>query len=177
MRSCLSFFQVALAILLALSAPLAWCQPPKALPTGKIDVRVLHAIHEPEESSVSYVTIAVTVRSASTPFVIPNCPQSSDQKAFCLASLRRANGKAVRVRKGLAATLGIEDPSTWKPIQVPPNSNVDFEFSIDMGLLKVRPGEQVRLAFGVWPDEESMKDLKRAITLVTPVFRIPVKPE
>jgi hypothetical protein len=46
-----------------------------------------------------------------------------------------------------------------------------------MGLLDVRPGQNVQLAFWIWPDGESMKDLKRGTMVLTPVFRIPVKPE
>ena len=159
------------------SAYLGLCQSQSSLPIGKIDVRFLHAIHEPEESSVSYVTIAVTVRSAGTSLVIPNCSESADQKSFCDASLRRANGKAVRVRKGLMATLGMEDPSTWRPIRLPPDSESEFEYSIDMGLLDARPGQLVRLAIGIWRDEDSMRDSRQAITVLTPVFRIPDKPE
>ena len=158
-------------------ASLVLCQSQDPLPTGKIDVRVLHAIHEPEETSVSYVTIAVTVRSAGKPFVIPNCSEPADRNSFCFATLRRANGRAVRVRKGLEATLGFEDPSTWKPVRVLVDGEVEFEFSIDMGLLDVRPGQQVRLSFGIWRDEDSMRDSRQAITILTPVFRIPDKPE
>ncbi len=75
------------------------------------------------------------------------------------------------------ATLGFEDPSTWKPVRVPPDGDSEFEFSIDMGLLNVRPGQKVRLAFGIWGNEESMKHPQQAITVLTPVFRIPDKPE
>jgi len=153
------------------------CQSPATVTTGQIGVRVTHAIHEQEESTVSYVTIAVTIRSTEQPFVVPNCSTSSDEKTFCLAWLRRANGKPIGVRKGLSASLGVEDASTWRPVRLPPNSNNEFEFSIDMGLLRVRPGQPLILAFGIWPDEESMTDPKKMITVITPMFRIPEKPE
>jgi hypothetical protein len=147
------------------------------LTTGKIDVRILNAIHEPEESSVSYVAISVVIRGNGTSFVIPTCAESGNQPAFCMASLRQMNGKAVPPRKGLAATLGFEDPSSWKATQVPANGQVDLQFPIDMGLLHLRPGDTVRLAFWIWPDAESMKDLKLATEVLTPTFRIPVKPD
>jgi hypothetical protein len=167
-----------LLICLASSSRFALCQSQTILTTGTVDVRILNAIHEPEESSVSYVTVAVTVRSAGTPFVIPTCTESGAPPYFRMASLRRANGKAVPVRKGLEATLGFEDQGSWKPVQVPANGGaVDFQFSIDMGLLDVRPGERVRLAFWIWPDSESMKDLKRGKMALSPVFRIPVRPD
>jgi len=75
------------------------------------------------------------------------------------------------------ASLGVEDQSFWKPVLVPSNSAVDFQFSIDIGLLDVRPGEAVRLAFWIWPDSESMKDSKRGTKVFTPVFRIPARPD
>jgi hypothetical protein len=95
-----------------------------------------------------------------------------------MASLRRQNGKTVPVRKGLAATLGFENESLWKPVQVSSNgAPIEFGFSIDMALLTVRPGELVRLAFWIWPDADSMKDSKKATKVLTPVFRIPLKPD
>jgi hypothetical protein len=147
-----------------------------ALPTGRIDVRILNAIHEPEESAVSYVTVEVTIRSSGEAFVIPNCAEAAEKRVFCMSSLQRANGKTVGVRKGLAATLGFEAQEYWKALTVPANSETDFQFSIDMGLLNVRPGEPVRIAFWIWPNAESMKDFKRGTEILTPVFRIPLKP-
>ncbi len=147
------------------------------LSAGKIDIRVLHAIHEAEESTVSYVTVLVTVRSGGIPFVVPGCSGYAGEPVLCMASLRRSRGKAVPVRKGLAATLGFEDAKSWNPTVVPANGEADLQFSIDMGLLDVRPGEAVRLAFWIWTDGESMKDLKRGKMVLSPVFRIPVKPE
>jgi hypothetical protein len=94
-----------------------------------------------------------------------------------MASLRRLNGKAVPVRKGLEATLGFEDPNSYKPALVPADGEIDLQFSIDLGLLSVQPGDTVRLAFWIWPDAESMKDFKLATEVLTPAFRIPVKPD
>jgi len=159
------------------SGTFAQSQPPTNLSIGKIDVRVLNAIHEPEESSVSYVAISVVIRGNGTSFVIPICTESGRRPLFCMASLRQLNGKAVLPRKGLEATLGFEDPSSWKATLVPANGQVDLQFSIDMGLLRVRPGHAVRLAFWIWPDVESMKDLKLATEVLSPAFRIPVKPD
>jgi hypothetical protein len=158
-------------------APSALSQPQTTLTTGKIVVRILNAIHEPEESSVSYVKIEVTIPSAQEAFVIPNCAEAREEKVFCMSSLQRANGKTVPVRKGLAATLGFEGPEYWKATVVPANSETTFQFSIDMGLLDVRPGERVRLAFWIWPDAESMRDFKRGTMVLSPVFRIPTKSE
>jgi len=172
MRSRLLLWLV-LPICMTGSAPHGLCQSQTPFPMGKIDVQVLHAIHEPEVSAVSYVTIAVTIRSAGNPLLSQTAQKSPDRKSFCFASLRRANGKAIRVRKGLEATLGFEDSNTWKPVRVPPDGESEFQFSIDMGLLDVRPRQQVRLAIGVWRDEDSMRDPQQAITVLTPVFRIP----
>jgi hypothetical protein len=149
----------------------------EVLAAGKIDVRVLHAIHEAEESTVSYVTVLVTVRSGGVSFVVPTCSGYEREPVFCMASLRRSNGTAVPVRKGLAATLGLEDAKSWNPTRVPANGETDLQFSIDMGLLDVRPGEAVRVAFWIWTDGESMKDPKRGKMVLSPMFRIPVKPE
>ncbi len=167
----------AVLILAASASNTAQSRPQEVLPTGKIDVRVLHAIHEAEESSVSYVTVLVTVRSSGVPLVVPSCSGYAREPIFCMASLRRPNGKAVPVRKGLAASLGSEDPKSWNPTLVPANGEADLQFSIDMGLLDLRPGESVRLAFWIWPDGESMKDLKRGKMVLSPMFRIPVRPE
>lgn len=161
----------------AAAAISAQSKPQEVLATGKIDVRVLHAIHEPEESSVSYVTVLVVIRGGEASFVIPSCPGYAREPVFCMASLRRSSGAAVPVRKGLAASLGFEDPQSWNPTVVPVNGEADLQFSIDMGLLDVRPGEAVRLAFWIWTDGESVKDVKRGKMVLTPVFRIPVKPE
>ena len=169
---------VSTALIFAASAALsAQTKPQEGLAVGKIDVRVLHAIHEAEESTVSYVTVLVTVRSNGVPFVVPSCTGYAREPVFCMASLRRSRGKAVPVRKGLEATLGFEDPKSWNPTVVPANGAADLQFSIDMGLLDVRPGEAVRLAFWIWTDAESMKDPKRGKMLLSPVFRIPFKPE
>jgi hypothetical protein len=167
----------ALSILTASSSSVAQSQGPSSLSTGKIDVRVLHAIHEPEEATVSYVSVGVTIRSAGDPFVVPKCSESGRPQIFCMASLQRANGKVVPVRKHLAATLGFLVPEYWKAVHIPANGETDFQFSIDMGLLDVHPGDKVRLAFWTWPDDESMKDEKQGKMIFTPVFRIPLKPE
>lgn len=82
------------------------------------------------------------------------------------------------MRKGLEATLGYENESLWKPVQLSASGvPIEFQFSIDMGLLAIRPGEAVRIAFWIWPNTESMKDLKMSNMVLTPVFRIPTKPE
>lgn len=167
----------AVLIFAASTALSAQTEPQDGLTAGKIDVRVLHAIHEAEESTVSYVTVLVTVRSGGVPFVVPTCSGYAREPVFCMASLRRSSGKAVPVRKGLPATLGFEDPKSWNPTVVPANGAVDLQFSIDMGLLDVRPGEAVRLAFWIWTDAESMKDTERGKMVLSPVFRIPLKPE
>jgi hypothetical protein len=159
------------------SGAFAQAQHPANLRTGRIDVRILNAIHEPEDSSVSYVTLSVVIRGSERPFVIPSCTESGNSPVFCMASLRRLNGKAFPVRKGLEATLGFEDPNSWNATLVPTNGQVDLSFSIDMGLLRVRPGDRVRLAFWIWPDAESLKDFKLATEVLTPAFRIPVKPD
>jgi len=155
----------------------AHCQPAKSGLAPNIELRVLHAIHEPEESSVSYVTVAVKVRSAGSPLVIPNCSDSSDKKIFCVATLRRANGRLISVRRGLMATLGADDTNNWKSVDVRSDNYVEFEVSIDMGLLNAHPGESVRIAFGAWPEEEPTKDSKHLQTVLTPTFRIPVTAE
>ena len=173
----LLLFAAALVGFVEFSETLAQGQPQTVLTTGKIDVQVLHAIHEPEESSVSYVTLSVVIRGGGRPFVIPSCRESWSLPIFCMASLRRLNGKAVPVRKGLEATLGFEDPNSYKPALVPADGEIDLQFSIDLGLLSVRPGDTVRLAFWIWPDADSMKDLKLATEILTPAFRIPVKPD
>jgi len=165
---------IALLTAVAFSPHSVLCQRHTTLRTGNVDVRILNAIHEPEEATVSYVRVGVTIRGADVPFVIPRCSDSENAHGFCMALLCRSNGKVVPVRKGLEATLGFENESLWKPVEVPPNGTVDFQFSVDMGLLSVRPGEEVRLAFWIWPDGESMKDLKRATKVLSPVFRIPV---
>jgi hypothetical protein len=162
---------------IAFTTSSAQTQSQTTLTTGKIDVQILNAIHEPEESAVSYVTVEVTIRSAGEAFVIPNCAEATEKRVFCMSSLQRANGKTVPARKGLSATLGFEAPEYWKPHAVPAGSQTDFQFSIDMGLLNVRPGESVRIAFWIWPDAGSMKDWKRGTKVFTPVFRIPVKPD
>ena len=173
-----SIFCFALAMLFALSSTAeARCQPKKSALAPNIELRVMHAIHEPEESSVSYVTVAVKVRSAGSPLVIPNCSDSSDKKIFCFATLRRANGRFVSVRRGLMATLGADDTNNWKSVDVRSDNYVEFEVSIDMGLLNAHPGESVRIAFGAWPEEEPTKDSKHLQTVLTPAFRIPVMPE
>jgi hypothetical protein len=159
------------------TAILAQSKPQEVPSAGKIDVRVLHAIHEPQEVSVSYATVLATVRGGGVPFVVPSCSGYTRQPVFCMASLRRSNGKAVPVRKSLAATLGYEDPKSWNPTVVPANGEADLQFSIDMGLLDVRPGEMVRLAFWIWADIESLKDPERGKMVLSPVFRIPAKPE
>jgi hypothetical protein len=168
---------MALLICISFSGLPASSQAEAAVTTGEVDVRILNAIHEPEESAVSYVTVSVTARSTDKSFVIPNCAESTGKNVFCMALLQRPNGKIVPARKGLAATLGFEAPEYWKATVVPANSETSFEFSIDMGLLDVRPGEKVRLAFWIWPDRTSMKDEKRGEMVLTPVFRIPVKPD
>ena len=174
-RSILCF---ALGMLFALTHSVdAHCQPGMTALTPNIELRVLHAIHEPEESSVSYVTVAVKVRSAGSPFVIPNCSDSSDKKIFCFATLRKANGRLIRVRRGLMATLGADDTNNWKSVDVRSDDYVEFEVSIDMGLLNAHPGESVRIAFGAWPEEEPTKDSKHLQTVLTPAFRIPITAE
>jgi hypothetical protein len=177
LRLRLLLFAATLVAFVEFSGPIAQGQPQTSLTTGKINVRVLHAIHEPEESSVSYVMLSVLIRGGGAPFVIPSCRESWSPPVFCMASLRRLKGKAVPVRKGLEATLGFEDPKSYKPVLVSADGEVDLQFAIDLGLLNVRPGELVRLAFWIWPDAESMKDLKLATEVLTPPFRIPVKPD
>lgn len=165
-------------LILAASAAVSAQSKTQRFPaTGKIDVRVLHAIHEPEESTVSYVTTSVTIRSDEVSFVVPTCSGDEREPVFCMASVRRSNGKAVPVRKGLSATLGVEDAKSWKPIVVAKNGAIELQFSIDLGLLDVRAGEAVRLAFWIWPDVESLKDPNKGKMVLSPVFRIPVKPE
>jgi len=169
---------VSAAVLFAASAAVsAQSEPQKVLTIGKIEVRVLHAIHEPEEPTVSYVTVLVTIRSGGVSFVVPSCSGDAHEPVFCMASLRRSNGKVVPVRKNLEATLGFDDPKSWNATMVPANGEAELQFSIDMGLLDVRPGEAVRLAFWIWADGESMKEPKRGEMVLSPVFRIPVKPE
>lgn len=171
------FFAIAALMGIAFSPFGVQCQPATTLATGKIDVRILNAIHEPEEAaSVSYVRVAVTIRGGKVPFVVPRCSDSETAHGFCMASLCKSNGKVVPVRKSLAATLGFDNESLWKPVDVAPNGTVEFEFSIDMGLLSVRPVEDVRLAFWIWPDGASMKNMKRGTKVFTPVFRIPPTP-
>jgi hypothetical protein len=172
-----SCFSIAVITAVAFCPYTVQCQPHTTLRTGKIDVRILNAIHEPEEAAVSYVRVAATIRSADVPFVVPQCSDAENAHGFCMALLCRSNGKVIPVRKGLEATLGFDDESLWKPVELPPNGTVEFQFSVDMGLLSVRPGEEVRIAFWIWPDGESMKDLKRATKVLTPVFRIPVNPD
>lgn len=174
------FLRVAttLLILVQFAAPSGRSQPQSPITPGKIDVKILHAIHEPEETAISYVTVSVTVRSAGTSFVVPTCSEDVEKPGFCMASLRRSNGRVVPVRKGLEATLGYENESLWKPVQLSASGvPIEFQFSIDMGLLAIRPGEAVRIAFWIWPNTESMKDLKMSNMVLTPVFRIPTKPE
>jgi len=75
------------------------------------------------------------------------------------------------------ATLGADDTNNWKSVDVRSDNYVEFEVSIDMGLLNAHPGESVRIAFGAWPEEEPTKDSKHLQTVLTPTFRIPVTAE
>src|SRR5581483_6395549 len=77
----------ALPIFMACFPNIALGQPQSTPAIGKIEVAILNAIHEPEESSVSYVTLSVTVWGAGTSLVIPTCAEAGEKNIFCVASL------------------------------------------------------------------------------------------
>jgi hypothetical protein len=167
-------FVTALALLVFTTS--TWGQPLHKLHAESVDLQLISAYQNPDNPNDLIVTVRVTIHAAGQLLVVPNCSEkSTDPRFFCMALLRRKNGKTIKVRRGLAATLGVENPDIWKPVTIARGAEDSFLFSCSTGLLDVKPGEPVRVAFEVWPNAESVKDWKLATTLMSPVFRCPSK--
>lgn len=152
-------------------------QAPAKIRTERVDAQVEKVTVNPDDENDLIVSVEVTIRAGDQSLVIPNCAEGEDRpKGFCIAQLARANGRIVRVRKGLMATLGVEGEEKWKPVTVSPDGTESFRFGFSTRLLDVRAGEPLGVKFQVWRDAQSMRDWRSATTLSSPVFRCPSKP-
>ena len=165
----------------ALAALLAVCgmgccfsQRPGRVTPARVEVQVVQITADPEEPRDRLVTVRVTVYAGDRSLVIPNCAEAAGaDRVFCSAQLANKYGRGIRVRKGLMASLGLENPDKWKPVTLGRGGSGYFLFGFSTEMMDVRKGEPVRIRFQAWPDAESMHDWSKAKDLLSPVFRCP----
>jgi len=166
---------LAIGVLCAIGVALSG-QNPTGLRAGSIEVKLIGAHVNPDDDHDLMVSVLVTIRAADQTLVIPTCADDIARSAFfCVAGIVGANGKSIGVRKGLAASLGVEPEDRWQAISIAPGTQRTFTFTYSTRLMDVRAGQPLRIWFDVWPSPESMKEQKSSAHLLSPVFRNPSK--
>jgi len=165
-----------MALLPALISPNSGsCQAISHPLADAVSAEIVSAKPNPDDPSDLIVAVRVTMLATDRPVVIPDCAEdAAKEKVFCLAQLQRPKGKKWHYAKpAVWATLGVENPDTWKPLNIAARKEASYLFFFSTEFFGLRTGERLRLAISVWPDEASVKDWKSAVIVMSPVFECP----
>ena len=108
------------------------------------------------------ISVKLEVRAKGAALVIPICGGDQETHSLCagaatLQVFSHGAWRTVRVRKGLAATLGMLPKDTWKAQRIDVGDTAYFDFTYSPELLDVQRGERLRVVVSSWTSEAAMR--------------------
>ncbi len=108
------------------------------------------------------ISVRLEVRAKEAALVIPICGGDQETHSLCagaatLQAFSHGAWRAARVRRGLAATLGMLPKDTWKAQRIDVGDTAYFDFTFSPELLDVQRGQKLRVVVDSWTSEAAMR--------------------
>lgn len=132
--------------------------------------------------AVPQVYVSLRLRAADKQIFVPYCGQP--ERGTTITGILCTLGTHLEVRRGsewyparpktsLGAILGGLRLDLADGSLLPPGIEEEFEYVFSRRYFEVDPGQTLRVAVDVWPDEQSMRGGRKSTQIASPAFECP----